>query len=462
MALTELRLLLAEALQGSELLEKSYFAGGAVRNYLLFGAGYELGPDVDIAVEVPEGGRLLAELIHERLNTSKPVVYNTFGTASVVLDGLSLEFVHTRKESYRQHDRKPEVSFGTLKEDALRRDFGINALYMKISDGSILDPGGKGLHDIENRIIACVDDPNRVFSEDPLRLLRAIRFASRLGFEIEPQTYEAIVRDREQLEHISQERIAMEFEAMLLEEEAGKVIAAIRLLADTGILAVILPEVDALRGLTQNKYHHLDAFEHTLLVLKNSEPTLIARWAALLHDIGKAHTKSFKADGSVTFIGHDKLGATMAYELLRRFSVPKRSRELISKLVGGHMVFKQSGEEGLHIKDSTLLRLADRYKDDLWLLLDLVEADNSAHAPQYRMPKQVVCLRRRFAQLKSNLPRFNLTGRDLLQEFGISTSRKVGELLRIAKQAWYEDPGLGKNQLLELIRPLVENDKEIP
>jgi hypothetical protein len=126
------------------------------------------------------------------------------------------------------------------------------------------------------------------------------------------------------------------------------------------------------------------------------------------------------------------------------------------------MVFKQSGEEGLHIKDSTLLRLADRYKDDLWLLLDLVEADNSAHAPQYRMPKQVVCLRRRFAQLKSNLPRFNLTGRDLLQEFGISTSRKVGELLQIAKQTWYEDPGLGKKQLLELIRPLVENDKEIP
>lgn len=461
MTLGELRLLLAETLQGSELLAKSYFAGGAVRDYLLFGDKAELGLDVDIAVEAPEGGRLLAELIHERLNTTKPVVYNTFGTASVVWEGLNLEFVHTRRESYRQHDRKPEVSFGTLQEDALRRDFGINALYMRISDGGILDPSGKGLRDIESRVIACVDDPERVFSEDPLRLLRAIRFAARLGFEIEPRTYAAIVRDREQLAHISQERIAMEFEAMLLESDAQKVIAAIRLLAETGILTIILPEVDALRGLIQNKYHHLDAFEHTLLVLKNSEPTLIARWAALLHDIGKSRTKSYKADGSVTFIGHDKLGSTMAYELLKRFSVPKRAREIISMLVGGHMVFKQSGEEGLRIKDSTLLRLADRYKDDLWLLLDLVEADNSAHAPEYRMPEQVVRLRRRFAQLKANLPRFNLTGRDLLQEFDISTSKKVGELLQTAKQAWYEDPGLGKNQLLELLRPLVENDKEM-
>ena len=462
MTLKELRLLLAEALRGSELLNKSWFAGGAVRDYLLYKERNELVLDVDIAVEVPDGGRLLAELIHEKLGSSKPVVYNTFGTASVVLGELRLEFVHTRRESYRKHDRKPEVSFGSLKEDALRRDFGINALYMSISDGSILDPSGKGLQDIENKVIACVDNPDRVLSEDPLRLLRAIRFAARLGFEIEPQTYEAIVRDRDQLQHISEERIAMEFEAMLLEPEVQKVISAIRLLAETGILAIILPEVDALRGLGQNKYHHLDAFEHTLLVLENSEPSLIARWAALLHDIGKPQSKRYKADGSCSFIGHDRLGSTMAYELLKRFSVPKRSREVISMLIGGHMVFKQSGTEGLGIKDSTLLRLADRYKDDLWLLLDLVEADNLAHAPEYRMPSQVVCLRRRFAQLKAHLPRFNLTGRDLLQEFGISTSKKVGELLQTAKQAWYEDPGLGKNQLLELLRPLVENDKEMP
>ncbi len=462
MTLKDLRLLLAEALQGSELLEKSYFAGGAVRDYLLFEGRKELVLDVDIAVEVPDGGRLLAELIHEKLGSSKPVVYNTFGTAAVTLDKLNLEFVHTRKESYRKHDRKPEVSFGTLKEDALRRDFGINALYMKISDGSILDPSGKGMRDIENRVIACVDDPERVFTEDPLRLLRGIRFAARLGFEIETATYEAILNSKDQLVHISEERIAMEFEAMLLEAEVQKVIAALRLLAETGILAIILPEVDALRGLGQNKYHHLDAFEHTLLVLQNSGPGLIARWAALLHDIGKPQTKRYKADGSISFIGHDKLGATMAYELLKRFSLPKRSREIISMLIGGHMVFKQSGEDGSRIKDSTLLRLADRYKDDLWLLLDLVEADNLAHAPEHCMPKQVVCLRRRFAQLQANLPKFNLTGKDLLQEFGISASKKVGELLQTAKQAWYEDPGLGKNQLLELIRPLVENDKEMP
>ena len=462
MTLCELRLLLADVLKDSELLDKSYFAGGAVRDFVLFKDEEKLVLDVDIAVEAPDGGRLLAQLIHEKLNSSKPVVYNSFGTAAVVLQAQRLEFVHTRKESYRLHNRKPQVSFGTLKEDALRRDFGINSLYMRISDGRILDPTGKGLQDIQKRIISCVDDPERVFREDPLRLLRAIRFASRFGFGIQEESYNAILRAKDQLAHVSQERIAKEFEAMLLEADAQKAIDAIQLLAKTGILRIILPELDDLRGLSQNIYHHLDAFEHTLLVLKHSHANQVSRWAALLHDIGKKQTQKNKADGSCSFIAHEKLGASMAYELLKRFSIPQKNREIISKIIGGHMLFKQSGPDGSLIKESTLLRYIDRYKDDLWLLLDLVEADNLAHAPEHRMPLQVIGLRRRFAQLKANLPKFSLTGGDLIQEFGISRSNKVGELLQIAKQAWYEDPGLAKQQLLELIRPLVQKSKEMP
>lgn len=462
MNLEDLRLVLKQALQGSDLLEKCYFAGGSVRDYLLSDRGAELGLDVDIAVEQASGGEAMAQLIHQRLNSSKPVVYNSFGTASVVWDGLKLEFVHTRRESYRLHDRKPEVSFGTLAEDARRRDFGINALYMRIFDGEILDPTGKGFRDLERGVIACVDDEERVFGEDPLRLLRAIRFAARFGFRIEDASYQAILRDKAQLSYISQQRISSEFEAMLLSADVSKAIQAIRLLADTGILAIILPELEALKGLSQNKYHHLDAFEHTLLVLKNSPRDRIASWAALLHDIGKAKTKKLKPDGSCSFIAHEKVGAQMAYELLERFMIPKNTAATISKIIGAHMIFKQSKDDGSMMKDSTLLRLADRFQDDLWPLLNLVEADNLSHAPHYTMPLQVISLRRRFAHLKASLPKFCLTGKDLMREFGISRSKQVGELLQHAKEAWYEDPGLGQKQLLELLKPMIRNNEEKP
>lgn len=461
MRLEELRLRIRAAIEDTPLRDKCFFAGGCVRDLLLGqvpGMEADEPKDVDIAVEAEGGGEELATLLHERLQSSVPVVYNSFGTASTVLDGIRLEFVHTRRESYRPLNRKPSVEFGSLEQDALRRDFGINALYMRISDAQVLDPSGSGLKDIRDRVIRCVDAPERVFKEDPLRLLRAIRFGTRFGFEIEAGTWDGIVANAGWIRHISAERTAWEFDAMLCHPDSNKAVEAIRMLQTSGILAYILPELNDLSGLSQNRYHHLDAFEHTLEVLRHSQSDPVARWAALLHDIGKAGTVKLKADGTHSFIGHEGWSAKAALTVMRRFKLPKQQRDLASKLIEGHMLFKNSGAEGKAMKDSTLLRIADRYGEGLWQLLDLCEADNQAHAPQFRVPEQIPGLRRRFAALEAALPKFSLTGRDLMQEFGLSQGIGVGKLLDLARQAWYEDPGLGREQLLALVQRWMDEE----
>ncbi|MCB5229095.1 MAG: CCA tRNA nucleotidyltransferase [Candidatus Cloacimonetes bacterium] len=449
MKLVDLRAMLADGLAGSPLVNHSYFAGGCVRDYLLDPDSHP--HDVDIAVEVENGGALLAEEIHQRLGGSVPVVYHTFGTASLVLDGVRMEFVQTRRESYRIKDRKPEVSFGSLMEDAMRRDFGINALYMRIADGQILDLSGKGIKDVEAGVISCVDDPRRVFREDPLRLLRAIRFSVRFGFEIEDTSLASLIEDAGWIEHISEERIAEEVNQMLCCPEGKKAAKAMMVLQQTGILAYILPELSRLDGLKQNKYHHLDAFEHTLEVIRNSEPGCIARWAALLHDIGKAGTISFKSDGTPRFIGHERLSSKLAHSILKSYQIAKPQRQIIQRVIAGHMRFKNSGEDGSLMKPETLLRIADQYGAALWQLLDLVHADNLAHAPQYRHPEQVPGLRRRFLDLQDRIPRFCLTGKDLIDTFGIAPGPLLGSLLQAAKEAWYQDPEMGREELLDYI-----------
>jgi len=456
-SLEELRLLIRSALDGSPLWDKSYFAGGCVRDKLISPEDEALG-DVDIAIEAEQGGEALARLLHERLKSSVPVIYNSFGTASTVLNGIRLEFVHTRRESYRPKDRKPDVSFGSLEDDARRRDFGINALYMRIHDAAILDPSGRGLKDLQDGVIRCVDEPRRVFREDPLRLLRAIRFSARFGFDIESDTREAISKDAGWIKYISAERIAAEFNAMLCHPDADKAVRAIRMLQCSGLLKHILPELDALDGLKQNRYHHLEAFDHSLEVLRNCSADAVLRWAALLHDIGKAGTAKLKQDGTHSFIGHEALSGELAFTKLRRFKVPKAQRDLIRELIRGHMLFKQGGPQGERMRDAILLRIADRFGDGLWQLLELAEADNLAHAEWTRQPEQIPGLRRRFAALKSSLPKFCLTGRDLMREFGISQGIRVGKLLHLAKQAWYEDPGLGREQLLELLRRQMKDE----
>jgi putative nucleotidyltransferase with HDIG domain len=461
--LQELRKLLASAISGSEFASVSYFAGGCVRDHLLAKRGFEMPEHVeeaDISVEMANGGEALAQYLYRKLGTSEPVVYRTFGTASLVYEAIRLEFVMTRSESYRPSSRKPSVKPATLSEDAARRDFGINALYMNITTGEVLDPTGKGFTDIERCVVCCVDAPETVFAEDPLRLMRAIRFSARFGFPIGDRTFQGIVSAADSIRTISEERIADEFNRMLCITDAHKAVAGVSIILESGILRHILPELAVLHGLKQNRYHHLDAFEHTLEVLRNTHNGLCLRWAALLHDIGKAVTISTGSDGRTHFYGHERVGAEMADAVLRRFGIAAGQRYSITHAIAGHMLFKQAGPDGQRLKDATLRRYQHRFGKDLELLLDLAHADNLAHHPDVVQHNQIAGIRSRLDSLRKDGKRFSLTGKDIMRDFDISEGIVIGEMLDFARDTWFECPDLGKRELLDRVSRKFGRKKE--
>lgn len=454
MTLWDLREILAGAIAGSEFAAVSYFAGGCVRDLLLAEAGMDIPADVveaDIAVEADAGGEALALYLSKVLPAGKPVVYQTFGTASLVWRGIRLEFVMTRCESYRHRNRKPSVTHASLAMDASRRDFGINALYMRIIDGEIIDPTGCGHRDIQDRVIRCVGAPGDVFGQDPLRMLRAIRFSARFGFPIDPTTWQGINASAASIRHISHERIADEFNLIITHPNAENAARGVELAQSCGLMKLILPELAALVGLKQNRYHHLDAFGHTLEVLKHTSAGLYIRWAALLHDIGKAATHSIGADGRTHFYGHEQAGADLAGDVLLRFRVPASGRASITRAIKGHMLFKQSGPDGSRMKDATLRRCAYLYGKDMELLLELCHADNLAHHPDTVQPMQIPGIRARLRALKDSGLRFSLTGKDIMRYFGISEGIRIGEMLAYARDKWFHDPTLEREKLLQAI-----------
>ncbi|MDP2173813.1 MAG: CCA tRNA nucleotidyltransferase [Candidatus Cloacimonadaceae bacterium] len=461
MKLEELRLQLAETISGTPFEGKTYFTGGCVRDYLLSLSDAvskerqyveQSTQDVDIAVEFPDGGVLLSHFLHQRLGTSHPTVYNTFGTASTILRGLRLELVMTRKESYRARNRKPSVLAGDLLDDAKRRDFTVNAIYINISDGALFDPTQRGFEDLKNGVIRSVRDPGGVFEEDPLRLLRAIRFAVQLDFSIDEETLAAICASHASIKDISEERIAEEFCKIISLPDIEAAISGIELMRETGILTQILPELQALVGLAQNHFHHLDAYYHTLEVLRKTGNIPNLRLAALLHDVGKAQTLTLSDKGNIHFYYHHSVGAHLAREILKRFHIRKADAVNIAFAIEKHMVFKQGGEKGEKLKDSTLRRYMEHGDDKLELLLGLIHADNLSHHPDHCLPDQIPALRRRIGLLKEVMQRFILTGRDLMEEFAISEGSIIGEMLKIAKERWFENPEWGKQELLDMLR----------
>lgn len=454
MTLNELQLKLAGVIHGSVFDEVSYFAGGCVRDDLLRKMGMDVPADMeeaDIAVEMDGGGEALARFLSKKLETSEPVVYRSFGTASLVWQGIRLEFVMTRSESYRDRNRKPAVKHATLDMDASRRDFGINTLYMKIASAELLDPTGKGFRDIQDKVLRCVGTPAEVFAQDPLRMLRAIRFAARFGFCIDSDTWQGIQTAAQSVTHISRERIADEFNRILCHPDAQKAVLGVEMTLESRLLQYILPELTALNGLKQNRYHHLDAFGHTMAVLGNTSPGLCVRWAALLHDIGKASTRSTGTDGRTHFYGHERVGAELAGSVLKRFGISAPNRASIITAIGGHMLFKHSGSDGSRLKDATLRRYRHGFGKDMDILLELAHADNLAHHPDTILPLQIPGIRTRLHSMDIEKERFSLTGKDIMREFGTSEGIRIGEMLSYARGVWFDDPTLGKRDMLERI-----------
>jgi poly(A) polymerase len=394
---------------------KSWVVGGYVRDQLL---GRNK-PDLDVVVE-DGGAQELAERFAELAGAQPPVTFERFGTAQVTLPGHLVEFVSARSESYASESRKPDVRPATLEQDLRRRDFTINTLLMDF-DGNIEDRLGSGRADLESGIVRTPADPVRTFSDDPLRMLRAVRFAAQLGFELAPDVLPAMRQLSGRLAPpvVSVERITDELGKML---ESDRPKLALELLDAGGLLEVVLPEVTACKGVEQGGYHTHDVFGHTLLAVGLTPPDLIVRLAALLHDVGKPATAT--PDGA--FLGHETVGSGIARNALERLRFPQRDIDAVVTLVRLHLrpVFYRS-----EWTDGAVRRLARDAGAQVERLMALARADIGASA--YPEPEKLDELAARLASVLSERPTrlaAPIDGEDIMRERGLPPGPEVGRI----------------------------------
>ena len=398
----------------ADLDAKAWVVGGYVRDKLL-GRPH---PNPDVVVE--RGDALqLAERFGQLAGADPPVVFERFGTAQVTLPGHLVEFVNARAESYAPDSRKPDVRPATLDEDLRRRDFTINSLLMDL-DGAIHDPLG-GRRDLEARILRTPADPLRTFADDPLRMLRAVRFASELGFELAPDLLPAMRQKKGRLAPpvISAERIAYELCRMLVSPRPR---LALELLDAGGLLESVLPEVAACKGVPQSGYHTHDVLGHTLLTVERVPPDLVLRLAALFHDVGKPSTAT--PDGA--FTGHENVGAELARSALERLRLSQKETETVVKLVRLHLRPVYYSSEW---SDGAVRRMARDAGPVLDRLIALARADIGASA--YPAPEKLDELEARIQAALSEEPSRLaplVTGEDVMRARGIAPGPEVGRI----------------------------------
>ncbi len=356
---------------------QAYVVGGYVRDKLL-------GKDVnDIDIVVLGSGVEFAKIVADVIGKKKIVTFEKYGTAMLHRNELKLEFVGARKESYNRDSRKPIVETGTLEDDLSRRDFTINALaasILKENYGEVIDPFN-GQDDIEAKLIRTPLDPLATFDDDPLRIMRAVRFASQLGFSLEEKTMQAIPKIKERLTIISQERITEEFLKIL---SSPKPSIGLQLMFDTGIMQIVFPEVAELSGVDQRKdHHHKDVFLHTCQVVDNISAmteNLYLRFAALLHDIAKPKTKKFVEGIGWTFHGHEEIGARMVKHIFRRLKLPLEHVPYVEKIVRLHQRPMQLVDE--EVTDSAVRRILFEAGETIDDLMMLCRADITSKNPK--------------------------------------------------------------------------------
>lgn len=413
--------------------QPTYIIGGYVRDLFL----KRRSPDLDFVTV--GSGEELARTVARRLGRGAKVsVFATYGTAQVKYRGMELEFVGARRESYNFDSRNPIVEEGTLADDQARRDFTINILALSVNQdtfGDLEDPYN-GLIDLYNKVLRTPLDPDITFSDDPLRMMRAIRFASQLQFTIEPETLEAIKRKANRITIITRERINTELDKILLSRKPS---IGLKLLDETGLLEIIFPELLALKGVeTREGRGHKDNFAHTLQVVDNIAQVsdlLWLRWAALLHDIAKPVTKQYSPETGWTFRNHNFIGEKMVERLFKKMRMPMNVKmKYVAKLVGLHMRPQQIGEEG--VSDSGVRRLiADAGDpDDLNDLMLLAEADLTSKNPVKvrRVLTTFSKLRRRLAHIRREDARREapalINGNEIMETFGLGTCPLLGEV----------------------------------
>ncbi|MFN5911532.1 MAG: CCA tRNA nucleotidyltransferase [Bacteroidota bacterium] len=439
---------------------EAYVIGGYVRDLLLER------PSKDIDIVVVGNGLELAKRCAEKLKVKKVSVFENFGTAHFRYKDLDVEFVGARKESYRQDSRKPIVENGTLRDDQKRRDFTINALALSLHQnnfGDLIDPFN-GLNDLEKGIIRTPLDPDTTYSDDPLRMMRAIRFATQLDFKIEGKSLQSIYDNASRLEIISMERIMDEVNKIILSSKPSR---GFHLLFSTKLLHHFFPEMVALQTVeTIDGKSHKDNFYHTLEVLDNvaqKSDNLWLRWSAIMHDIAKPPTRRFDPSVGWTFHGHEDLGARWTPKIFRRLKLPlDQKMKYVQKLVKLHLrpIALVKG----HVTDSAIRRLLSEAGDDIDDLMTLCNADitskNEFKVKKYRKNFEIVTEKLRAVEEKDRIRNFQppVTGDLIMKTFGLAPCNHIGNIKSRIKDAILE--GIIPNEREEAIRYMLVLGKE--
>ena len=432
-----------------------YVVGGYVRDLFLER------PSNDIDVVVVGSGIMVADALKKMLGKKAHLsVFRNFGTAQVKYKDTEVEFVGARKESYHRDSRKPIVEDGTLEDDQNRRDFTINAMAVCLNKerfGELVDPFD-GVYDLEDGIIATPLDPDVTFSDDPLRMMRCVRFATQLNFQIEPETYEALSRNADRLKIISGERIADEMNKIMLSKHPS---SGFYYLKETGLLELIIPELCALDVVeTRNGRAHKNNYDHTMEVLENvckHSDNLWLRWAALLHDIGKPKSKRWDNSVGWTFHNHNNIGAKMIPSMFRRMKLPMDAKmKYVQKLVELHMRPIVIADE--EVTDSAVRRLMNDAGDDINDLMTLCEADitskNQVRKQKFLDNFRIV--REKLVDLQERdykrLLQPCIDGNEIMELFHLKPSREVGVLKQTLKDAVLDNKVVNEREpLMELL-----------
>ena len=450
-------------IQDTEFEQHVYAVGGSVRDLIM---EKEI-KDIDLVIDLPQGGVRFAEWCKEHNYTNTVVIYATYGTAAMKILGQDIECVMTRGEKYLDNgSRNPTVRFADLKEDAFRRDLTINALYYNISKKKVEDLMGCGVQDIRNGVLRVPMEMvseqmvDQTFIDDPLRILRVLRFHTKLGFKISDETFNAMKRNVDRLSIITVERINTELCKILMSKNARQ---GIELINEIGAMKYVIPELEQCIGLGQNSYHFGDVWVHTMAVLENHcnlfEPDLICRLAALLHDIGKIECRTVDEHGRVHFYDHEFIGSDVAKRILQRLKFDNKTIDEVCFIIRNHMRAKGFENDCRKMKEKSINKFMYTCGNEERFLrtCQVIEADNLAHEKSHCITGQYA----RFVECVKTSKMFGyrlpINGDDVINEFGIEPGPIIKEILKQVMNNVYSNPDISRESCLKLMKQAYKN-----